>query len=98
LRLFDKRIANWGGTNPHDKIELKENVPIKHLNGDILHYSYNSIEEHVMQSNNFTTIAAASLHAKGQKSNWIKILVNPFWSFCTATFSGLDSSMVFMVL
>jgi len=81
LRLFDKRIANWGGTNPHDKIELKENVPIKHLNGDILHYSYNSIEEHVMQSNNFTTIAAASLHAKGQKSNWIKILVNPFWSF-----------------
>ena len=23
LRLFDKRIALWGGMNPHDKIELK---------------------------------------------------------------------------
>ena len=81
VRLFDKRIASWGGTNPHDKIELKENVPVKHLCGDILHFSYNSIEEHVMQSNNFTTIAAASLHAKGQRSNWVKILVNPFWTF-----------------
>ena len=81
IRLFDKRIANWGGTNPHDKIELKENVTIKHLKGDILHYSYNSIEEHMMQSNNFTTIAAASMYEKGQRSNWLKILVNPFWTF-----------------
>jgi glycosyltransferase involved in cell wall biosynthesis len=81
VRLFDKRIASWGGTNPHDKIELNENVNIQHLLGDILHYSYNSIEEHMVQSNNFTTISAASMYEKGQKSNWIKILVNPFWTF-----------------
>jgi glycosyltransferase involved in cell wall biosynthesis len=81
VRLFDKRIASWGGTNPHDKIELKENINIQHLVGDILHYSYNSIEEHMVQSNNFTTISAASMYEKGQRSNWIKILVNPFWTF-----------------
>ena len=81
VRLFDKRIARWGGTNPHDRIELKDDVAIKHLNGDILHFSYNTIEEHMVQSNNFTTISAVSMLEKGQRSNWVKILLNPFWSF-----------------
>jgi glycosyltransferase involved in cell wall biosynthesis len=80
-RLFDRRIANWGGMNPHDKIELKESTPAKHLPGDILHYSYNSIEQHIDQSNNFTSISAASLFSSGQRSNWMKILINPLWTF-----------------
>jgi len=89
LRLFDKRIASWGGTNPHDRIELREYVNIKHLKGDILHFSYDNIEEHIVQSNNFTTISAVAMFRKGQKSNWIKILVNPFWSFFNGYFIRL---------
>jgi len=89
VRLFDKRIASWGGTNPHDRIELKEQVNIKHLKGDILHFSYDTIEEHIVQSNNFTTISAVAMHKKGQTSNWIKILVNPFWSFFNGYFVRL---------
>jgi hypothetical protein len=86
VRLFDKRIASWGGTNPHDRIELKEKTDVSHLHGDILHFSYDSIEEHMIQSNNFTTISAASMFEKGQRSNWIKILVNPFWTFLNGYF------------
>ncbi|HYJ38769.1 MAG TPA: glycosyltransferase family 2 protein [Chitinophagaceae bacterium] len=89
VRLFDKRIASWGGINPHDKIELKENISIRHLKGDILHYSYNSIEEHMVQSNNFTTISAVSMYERGQRSNWMKILVNPFWTFLHGYFIRL---------
>src|SRR6478736_99743 len=33
VRLFDKRIASWGGINPHDKIELNEKTSIRHLKG-----------------------------------------------------------------
>ncbi|HEX4850049.1 MAG TPA: glycosyltransferase family 2 protein, partial [Puia sp.] len=46
LRLFDKRIAKWGGINPHDKIELEKHVSVTHLQGDILHFSYRSVDEH----------------------------------------------------
>jgi glycosyltransferase involved in cell wall biosynthesis len=81
IRLVDKRIAKWGGINPHDRIELQEKVPTKHLAGDILHFSYDSIEEHIVQSNNFTTISASSMHERGQKSSWIKMVWNPFWTF-----------------
>ena len=89
VRLVDKRIASWGGTNPHDRIELKENVTVKHLKGDLLHFSYDSIEEHLVQSNNFTTISAVAMFEKGQRSNWSKILVNPFWSFFNGYFIRL---------
>src|SRR6195952_4677562 len=69
IRLFDRRIARWGGTNPHDKIILPENVPVEHLKGDILHYSYHTISEHVTQNNKLSTLAAESLFAKGKRTN-----------------------------
>jgi len=86
VRLFDKRIASWGGINPHDKIELNEKTSIRHLNGDILHFSYDSIEEHLIQSNNFTSISAASMYQRGQRSNWFRMLWNPFWTFVNGYF------------
>ena len=82
IRLFDKRIAEWSGLNPHDKIVLKENMSgIQHLKGDILHYSFPSIEEHVKKNNKYSSIAASAMYAKGRSSSWFKILVNPFWAF-----------------
>src|SRR5450432_1050943 len=39
VRLFDKRVAQWGGTNPHDKIVFQKEISAEHLKGDILHYS-----------------------------------------------------------
>jgi glycosyltransferase involved in cell wall biosynthesis len=81
VRLINRNVASWGGTNPHDRIELAQNVKVKHLRGDILHYSYESIEEHALQNNHFSKIAAAAMHQDGKKSNWLKILVNPLWTF-----------------
>jgi len=81
LRLIDKQNAYWGGDNPHDKMILKDESPIKHLKGDILHYSYNSIEEHVQQNNKFSTISAETYFKRGKKTNVFKIIVHPFWAF-----------------
>jgi glycosyltransferase involved in cell wall biosynthesis len=81
VRLFDKRLARWGGANPHDRIELSNRVKVKHLKGNLLHYSYNSIEDHLLQNNHFSTISARTLHEKGVRSHWGKILLNPMWTF-----------------
>ena len=80
IRLFDKRLAYWGGLNPHDKIVLNENVNTCHLKGDLFHYSFNSVEEYVKRNDEISSIAAKSLYKNGQKSG-IKILVNPVWRF-----------------
>ena len=81
LRLIAKRNAYWGGINPHDRLELNEESPIKHLKGDILHYSYSSIEEHVQQNNKFSTISAETYFKKGKRTNIFKMMVHPFWAF-----------------
>src|SRR6185312_8761206 len=49
LRLFDKTKGKWGGINPHDKFELQPNSTISRLRGDILHYSYYTIDDHYKQ-------------------------------------------------
>jgi glycosyltransferase involved in cell wall biosynthesis len=81
IRLFDRRIAQWGGTNPHDKVVLQDNIPVEHLKGDILHYSYHTVSEHVVQNNKLSTLAAESLCANGKKTNLLNILVRPWWAF-----------------
>jgi glycosyltransferase involved in cell wall biosynthesis len=86
LRLFDKRTAHWGGTNPHDKIELHQALSVKHLKGDILHYSYASVEDHVAQNNRLSSIAALAYFKKGKKARISHILINPFWAFLQSYF------------
>jgi len=90
LRLFDKSLVKWSGDNPHDMIEFttpKKNV--LHLPGDILHFSYNSIEEHVIQNNRFSSISAESLAKRGRKSSWFNMIFNPWWAFFKGYFLRL---------
>lgn len=86
VRLFDRTVANWGGLNPHDRIELQEGITPQHLRGDILHYSYDSLEDLVWQNNRLSSIAASSLHASGKRSSWFKRIVHPFWAFINGYF------------
>jgi glycosyltransferase involved in cell wall biosynthesis len=89
IRLFDRRIARWAGLNPHDKIELQNAFPIKHLNGDILHYSFNTMDDHIWQNNRLSTIAAMSLYNIGRRSSWFKMLIRPAWAFIHGYFFRL---------
>lgn len=77
VRLFKKSMGQWGGDNPHDIIILKEGSKRKHISGDLLHYSYNSVTDHISQTNRFTTIAAPAVYAKGVRSSWFKIVTRP---------------------
>jgi len=86
LRLLNRHKGKWGGTNPHDKLETQVNVPVQHLSGDILHYTYYTMEEHMLQANKFSSIAASAMNKQGKKSNWFKILVNPAIAFITSFF------------
>ena len=82
LRLWDSRKGKWGGINPHDKYEMFEgDKNTGNLNGDILHYSYFTIQDHYKQVDYFTTIAAKA-YVKARKSGSIlKLIVNPAAKF-----------------
>ncbi len=90
LRLYDRRKGSWQGTNPHYSFKIKENINVKHLKGDLLHYSYYSLSQHVLQIDKFTTIMAEENFAKKKSFNFIiHLIVNPFIFFLKKYFINL---------
>jgi glycosyltransferase involved in cell wall biosynthesis len=81
LRLYDSRKGAWGGIDPHDKFELTPGAKTGFLRGDILHYTYYTIEEHVEQSNKFSTIAAVAMIKKGKPVFCFQLILNPIAKF-----------------
>lgn len=84
LRLWDSTKGEWGGKNPHDTFLLKSGNKGQHLKGDLLHYSYYTIEEHWRQAEKFSTIAAKAYHEAGKKSSWFKIIFSPISRFVSS--------------
>lgn len=81
LRLWDSRKGKWTGINPHDRFELETGSKTGFLKGNILHYSYYSISDHIKQVDYFTDIAAKAYFEKGIRSNLIKIIFSPVVKF-----------------
>jgi glycosyltransferase involved in cell wall biosynthesis len=81
IRLFRKDAGEWGGVNPHDKFILKEGKRCVRLKGDLKHYSFYSIEQHVDQINKFSTIKAQGLHERGKRSTVLRMCFMP-WFKC----------------
>lgn len=81
MRLWDSRKGQWEGINPHDEYVMPSGAKKMHLKGDLLHYSYNSISDHIQQVNYFTDILSKATLQKGKRSNVLKILYKPTFKF-----------------
>ena len=79
IRLVKKSVARWEGADIHEILTLKGRST--HLKGDLLHYSYSSIADHIDRTNKYTSIAAQALFKKGKKSNFFDIIVRPGFKF-----------------
>ena len=80
-RLWNRTKGRWGGVNPHDKVILSKGVSEKFLKGDLLHFSFNSIEEHLNQSNKFSKISAEQLIIRRKKNLFLNLIFSPPFKF-----------------
>ncbi|MFY0592770.1 glycosyltransferase family 2 protein [Roseivirga sp.] len=80
-RLWDRNKGQWGGTNPHDSVALDAEVKPIHLKGDLLHYSYYTMEEHVLRSAKYAKISAKALFKQGRKASLIKMISSASFRF-----------------
>lgn len=72
LRAFRLDAVEIRGTLPHE--EFHPTGPTRTLAGDIVHYPYADLAEHLDKINSYTTIAARELHARGRRSGLGKAL------------------------
>lgn len=80
IRLFNRKTACWAGINPHDHVEVK-GQNIKTLNGDLLHYSFNSISEHIQTMDLFTEIGADEIIKRNKSVSIISPWTHGIWTF-----------------
>jgi glycosyltransferase involved in cell wall biosynthesis len=79
IRLFRRSKGRWGGVNPHDHLRVEGRV--ERLEGDLLHYSYRSISDHLKTIDSFTTIAAKEKRAAGRRAGVLDLTLRPFGKF-----------------
>ncbi len=89
LRIWNKNKGKWGGENPHDQVVMENGTTLSYLKGDLLHYSYYSIHQHIAQINSFTEIGAAEAFKKGKNSNLAIIITKGIWKFIRDYFINL---------
>lgn len=81
VRLFPRGHARWEGAFVHEELRVDAGVPVTHLAGDLLHYTYYSVEEHRERARKYAGLAAERLRGRGQAGLVLKAIFSPAWRF-----------------
>ena len=85
VRLYDRRKARWVGEYVHESVEVAGRIG--HLHSDLLHFTCESLSEHIKTMDRYTTLAAAQLVSRRQKIGTVRhLLMDPAWTFCRTYF------------
>jgi glycosyl transferase family 2/lipopolysaccharide kinase (Kdo/WaaP) family protein len=79
LRLFRKAKVRWGGVDPHEKVLLRGQAD--RLRGNLYHYTYDDIHDHLRALNGLTEIASRELALRGKHARLADLLLRPLWRF-----------------
>jgi len=79
LRLFRKPKVRWGGVNPHEKVLLRGQAD--RLQGNLYHYTYEDIGDHLQTLNSLTEVAAREMARRGKRARLSHLSLHPVWRF-----------------
>ncbi len=79
IRLYDRRKGRWVGDFVHESVHVKGRVG--HLESNILHFTCDSLSEHVKTMERYTTLAAQELAARKVKVPLWRLILDPSWAF-----------------
>jgi glycosyltransferase involved in cell wall biosynthesis len=75
VRLFRKDAGRWSGVDPHDRVDLRG--VCRELRGDLQHYSYRHLFDHIDKMDSYTEISATRLFQRGRRLALVRMLVQP---------------------
>ena len=100
IRLFPKEKAHWVGDFVHEELKLSPDTSIEHLKGDLLHYSYYTIDEHIRREKKYAELAAQGDKVKGRSPSVILSYIKACFKFLNMyifKLGVLDGSSGFML-
>jgi glycosyltransferase involved in cell wall biosynthesis len=79
LRLFRKDRARFTDEILHESVVVEGSTG--RLQNPLAHYSYRDVSDHVAKINEFTTLAARQMEAKGRRAGVLQLTLSPSFEF-----------------
>jgi glycosyltransferase involved in cell wall biosynthesis len=79
IRLYDRRAARWSEHTVHESIGCRGRV--EKLRGELLHYPYRNVSQHLAKIDRYTTLVAEQWSAEGRRSAAWQALIYPRLAF-----------------
>ena len=98
VRLYDRRKATWVGEFVHESVKVSGTVG--EMKSNILHYTCESLSEHVRSVDHYTTLAAQEVASRGYHVGWPRLIFEPGFTFVRTYFfelgflDGLEGLMI----
>lgn len=80
VRLWQRGTARWEG-DVHEQLVFSKPVKTLQLKGDLLHYSYYTLDELATRQAHYYQLAAQEAYAKGRRCRRGALLWKPLWRF-----------------
>lgn len=81
-RLWRRGLAQWGGLDPHDKLEVRGEIG--KLRHHLRHYSNESIAQQITKIAPYNTNAVRQQIESGAPAGFFELALRPFWRFFRA--------------
>ena len=84
VRLYHRAKGKWVGDFVHESVMV--NGKVGHLDSNILHFTCESLSEHVKTMDRYTTLAAQELVARKERVSTVRLIAHPPWTFLKSYF------------
>ena len=84
VRLYHRAKAKWVGDFVHESVHV--NGRVGHLESNLLHFTCDSLSEHIKTMDRYTTLAAEELVSRKEKIYLRNMILDPAWTFSKTYF------------
>jgi glycosyltransferase involved in cell wall biosynthesis len=78
-RLYDRTAAHWTGEYVHESLSVAGAVGV--LTGELQHFPYQDIADHLDTIGRYTTFAARQMRAEGRRCSLVQLAAHPPLAF-----------------
>lgn len=79
VRLYDRRAGQWSGQYVHERLAVSG--AIGDLRGELQHYPYRDISDHLETIDRYTTFAALQMRESGRRAGMLQLAGHPPLAF-----------------
>lgn len=78
VRLYQRNRGSWVGDYVHESVQVEGETG--RLEGDLHHYTCDSLSAHLQTLDRYTTLAARELDEHGRRAGLARLTLSPLWA------------------